>query len=201
MVHYSIMQINIDRDKDHYVFFDRGSVLMHGKKAFPPPLSLYDKVYCSSQESFDPNELIYLYNMAHPKDYCARSLSTSDILCYELPSGDNLNLYLNGTGLLAVDFGEDYQFAKESQYEPGSDKQPGSVFLFYTKNDKIRTVRVYIPNILCKRFVGTDENENEVKLTASEVYEALSAYYLNDKILEKSGYPVSFKEQVIALLF
>ena len=201
MVRYSIMQINIDRDKDHYVFFNRESVFIHGKKSFPPPLSLYDNVYGSSQESFDPNELIYIFNMAHPKDYRARSLSTSDIICYELPSGDKLNLYLNGTGLLAVDFGDDYKFAKKSEYEPGSDKQSGTVTLFYTKNGKIRTIRIHIPNILRKKFVGVDDDENEVKLTASEVYEALSVYHRNDKLLEGSGYPISFKEQVIALLF
>ena len=201
MINYSIMQIDLEKDREHCAFFDRESLVTLGKTTFPPPENLYEKVYSSSQERFDPGELIYIYNMAHPQDYRARSLSTSDIISYELPNEKRLYLFLNGTGVIAVDFGENSIFAKEPQYEPASDKCPGTLSLFYTKKDEIRTVRIKLVDILKKEFVGIDET-GEVELTPAEVYEAISAYCkYDDPQFEAEKTPTKFRDLVTALLF
>ncbi len=54
MIQYSILQINLERDKDGYSFWSSTSILGHANAEFPPPKFIYDEIYHGEQNSFDP---------------------------------------------------------------------------------------------------------------------------------------------------
>lgn len=201
MINYSILQIDLDQDKDHYVFSSKSFTLSRTDVSFPPPAELYNETYRSSQDEFDPEIIFYVLNMNHPKDYRTRSLSISDIIRFELPNGQFLNLFCDRIGFTAIDFGDEYQVAKAAEYTPGADSSPGSTTLFYTKTGIIRSVQIKISDILAKSFTGTDEDGREISLTPGEVYEALLAYYRNDPVLKQAKDPLNFRDQFTALIF
>lgn len=199
MIKYSILQINLERDH-HYRFFGSRFALSRNDVLFPPPEDIYDVVYHGEQDTFDPEGVFRLLNLNHPRDYKARSLSVSDVIQYHLPNGQKLNLFCDDIGFTAVDFGENYNIAKEAEYIPASDSSSGTITLFYNKNGTERSIFIKISNILSKKMVGADEDGSELDLTPAEVYSSLRAYYLKDASADATE-PISFQERITELLF
>lgn len=200
MIKYSILQIDLKRDPQHYGFFGSRFALERNDVLFPPPEDIYDAVYHGEQDTLDPEDIYRLLNLNHPSDYKARSLSVSDIIQYHLPNGQKLNLFCDNIGFKAVDFGEDFKIAKEAEYHPASDGSSGTITLFYNKNLTERAVFIKISNILSKRMVGMDDYGAEVVLTPGEVYTSLQTYYLKDPSARETD-PISFGDRITQLLF
>lgn len=170
MIRYTIHQINSLRDTKRYIFTDSKFLLKDEKLSFPPPKELYDEIYSDTQESFDPDEVFTRFNIAHPKGYTGRSLTTSDVLQYHLNEYDSLWLFCDSFGYYAIDFRPEYKITKEPEYKPGTKSESETVTLFYESKGKTQTTTVDVSLLNSKRKIGIDQNGQEINLTPGEFY-------------------------------
>ncbi len=173
---YTILQINLKRDTEHHAFMGSQFLTNYQNTCFPPPFDIYDEVYKSSQNEFSPEELFKLFNVNHPEDYKARSLSISDIIRYELPNGKYLHLFCDNFGFEPIDIDENHKIAREAEYVPNQDKKGGVVKLHYLTDSGERTVRINPDDLGCEKNFGLNENGQMVELTPAEILKALRVY-------------------------
>ena len=68
-----------------------------------PPRRFYEKVYEGSLPSWDPETIFTIFNLRHPTDYKARSLSVSDVI--ELADDTHSEFYFCDTiGFARIQF-------------------------------------------------------------------------------------------------
>ncbi len=173
MVKYSILQMRACDENRDYLFASKDFLLDFEETSFPPPEALYECVYTASQAKFDPQELSWIYNVGHPKDYRGRSLSTSDLIRFEFENGKTLDLFCDSFGYVAVDFRQEYQVAKQTEYHMDAETGCETVILFYSKNDKIERVTVNVSQIISGKLIGTVDGEGERQLTVAEIFNVL----------------------------
>lgn len=170
---YQIMQISHDRDEFNHAFMNKDFLLKISKTVFPPPRELYDYVYSDTADGINPEQLFTRFNNNLPSDYRARSLSVSDVIEYLLPNGERLYLFCDSFGFEPIDFGPEYQIAKEAEYIPVADNQAEQVKLFYRNYYTERTVTVDIRKFSDGNRIAMGNNGEEIKLTPSETLKTL----------------------------
>ncbi|HBT65620.1 MAG TPA: hypothetical protein DEB10_13270 [Ruminococcaceae bacterium] len=175
---YQIMQISLDRDECNYAFMSKDTLLKISKTVFQPPKELYDYVYSDTADRINPEQLFIRFNNNWPSDYRARSLSVSDVIEYFLPNGERLYLFCDSFGFEPIDFGPEYQIAKEAEYIPAADNRVEQVMFFYQNGGTERTVTVHTDKLLGGNKTAIGNNGEEVKLTSTEILKAL--FVLND---------------------
>ena len=87
MMNVNIFQINIDRDKDRVAFFGYDEFPKFQDSDFVKS-ELYDKVYSAEVDCNTLEDIYRKFNIDHPADYKARSLSVSDVV--EVKEGSNV---------------------------------------------------------------------------------------------------------------
>ena len=87
MTEFSIYQINTDRDTARVCFWGYDSLekFQHSKEI---NAAIYDKVYSGEMECSSLESIYRKFNIEHPADYKARSLSVSDVV--EIRESDTL---------------------------------------------------------------------------------------------------------------
>ena len=79
MMNINIYQINIDRDKDRVAFMSYNEFPKFQNSDYVN-CALYDKVYSAEVECNNLEEVYSKFNLDHPADYKARSMSVSDVV-------------------------------------------------------------------------------------------------------------------------
>ena len=73
-----IYQIDLNLDDQHVAF--RSHAEIQSKHRGRIPAELYRKTYEGAVEAENLEDVFYIFNMDHPEDYRARSLSMSDVV-------------------------------------------------------------------------------------------------------------------------
>ena len=73
-----IYQIDLSLDEQHVAF--RSHTEIQNRYGGRIPAELYCKTYEGTVEAEDLEDVFYIFNMDHPADYRARSLSMSDVV-------------------------------------------------------------------------------------------------------------------------
>ncbi len=173
MVKYSILQMRACDENRDYLFASKDFLLGFEETSFPPPEEIYECVHTASQPKFDPQELSWIFNTCHPKDYRGRSLSTSDIIQFKFTNGMTLNLFCDSFGYVAIDFSQEKKVAKEAEYILDAKTGEETITLFYSQNGKIDSLTVKISQIVSGKVYGTENNGGERPLTAAELFNVL----------------------------
>ncbi len=177
---FKILQIESCEENIPYLFTDSEFLIEHDGTVFPPQKEIYREVYSASQRHFGTEDVFSRFNRDLPDDYRARSLSMSDVLEYELPTGKKLYLFCDRYWFIAVDFRSKYQIAKLPEYSPGSKIDEEHVTLFYKSDNGIRSVSVTAENLFNENYIGTTQDGNTVKLKPAEIYNA-TLFILNGR--------------------
>lgn len=96
-----IYQIEMSLDEHNVAF--RSHTEMQGKYPIGIPASLYRMVYEGVVPTKELSVVFYIFNMAHPQDYRARSLSVSDVIEVVEESGSTF-YYCDTIGFREVPF-------------------------------------------------------------------------------------------------
>jgi len=104
MTEFSIYQINTDRDTARVCFlgYDSLEKFQHSKEI---NATIYDKVYSGEMECSSLESIYRKFNIEHPADYKARSLSVSDVV--EIRESDTLNpgfYFVDNIGFKSISF-------------------------------------------------------------------------------------------------
>jgi hypothetical protein len=100
----SIYQINMDRDKDRLAFYSLEDISKL-KEKLKLDSSIYDQVFYGDVDCSNLEDVYRKFNLDHPENYRARSLSVSDIV--EVKSADSVDpgfYYCDNFGFQKVDF-------------------------------------------------------------------------------------------------
>ena len=73
-----IYQIDLSLDEHHVAF--RSHAEIQNRYGGRVPAELYRKAYEGTVEAENLEDVFYIFNMDHPEDYRARSLSMSDVV-------------------------------------------------------------------------------------------------------------------------
>lgn len=73
-----IYQIDLDLDEQHVAFRSYSDILNQYEDRLPA--ELYRKVYEGTVDAVNLEDVFYIFNMDHPENYRARSLSMSDVV-------------------------------------------------------------------------------------------------------------------------
>ena len=73
-----IYQIDLSRDDQHVAF--RSHAEIQSQYGGRIPAELYRRAYEGTVEAENLEDVFYIFNMDHPEDYRARSLSMSDVV-------------------------------------------------------------------------------------------------------------------------
>ena len=88
-----IFQIDIELDEKHVAF--RSYAEIQNQYGGRIPAELYRKAYEGMVEADNLEDVFYIFNMDHPGDYRARSLSMSDVV--EIIEHDNSTFHICDT--------------------------------------------------------------------------------------------------------
>ena len=119
MTEFSIYQINVDRDTANVCFIGMES-LEKIKGTKDVNAAAYDRVYDGKMDCTSLENIYQKFNVDHPADYKARSLSVSDVV--EIRESDTLNpgfYFVDSIGFKSISF--DKSLCKEP-VEAGSGK-------------------------------------------------------------------------------
>ena len=113
MTEFSIYQINTDRDTARVCFlgYDSLEKFQHSKEI---NAAIYDKVYSGEMECSSLESIYRKFNIEHPADYKARSLSVSDVV--EIRESDTLEkgfFFVDSVGFKTISF--DKSLCKEPE--------------------------------------------------------------------------------------
>lgn len=113
MTEFSIYQINTDRDTARVCFlgYDSLEKFQHSKEI---NAAIYDKVYSGEMECSSLESIYRKFNIEHPADYKARSLSVSDVV--EIRKSDTLEkgfFFVDSVGFKTISF--DKSLCKEPE--------------------------------------------------------------------------------------
>lgn len=113
MTEFSIYQINTDRDTARVCFlgYDSLEKFQHSKEI---NAAIYDKVYSGEMECSSLESIYRKFNIEHPADYKARSLSVSDVV--EIRESDTLEkgfFFVDSVGFKSISF--DKSLCKEPE--------------------------------------------------------------------------------------
>ena len=104
MMNINIYQINIDRDKDRVAFMSYNEFPKFQNSDYVN-CALYDKVYSAEVECNNLEEVYSKFNLDHPADYKARSMSVSDVV--EVKDGIGIEpgfYFCDNVGFRKIDF-------------------------------------------------------------------------------------------------
>ena len=96
-----IYQIDLSLDEHHVAF--RPHADMKNRYGGRVPAELYHKVYEGTVEADNLEDVFFIFNMDHPRDFRARSLSLSDVV--EIVEGNSSSFHICDTmGFIEVSF-------------------------------------------------------------------------------------------------
>ena len=107
-----IYQIYLSLDRKRVCFMPYESLMRECKSVFPS--EIYQHVYQAECDTEDPEEIFLQYNLFHPEDYRARSLSVSDVVEFEKGPDDRSCYYCDMIGFRRIDFDRNRVFNPES---------------------------------------------------------------------------------------
>lgn len=86
-----IYQINISLDRKRVCYMPYDTFLKEYGGVFPS--EIYEHVYQTECATEDPEKIFERFNLFHPADYRARSLSVSDVVEFEKGPDDRIFYY------------------------------------------------------------------------------------------------------------
>lgn len=103
-VELSIYQVNMERDEKRLAFFGMDEMIkISGTDKINS--KIYDKVYSCDKDFSDLEDVYQTFNLNHPADYMARSLSVSDVV--EVKNSEKIEggfYFCNDIGFKKIDF-------------------------------------------------------------------------------------------------
>lgn len=100
IVHIYQIHLSLDRNRVCFMPYD---VIMR-KYGGVIPAGIYQHVYQAECNTEDPEEIFRQYNLYHPADYRARSLSVSDVVEFEKSPEDRSFYFCDTFGFRRIDF-------------------------------------------------------------------------------------------------
>ena len=97
-----IYQIEMSLDEKCVAFMPYERLMQAYPDAFPA--ELYRMVYEYDSPTSQLSELFYIFNMEHPADYKARSMSVSDVIEVIIPKQGSYFYYVDSIGFQRVVF-------------------------------------------------------------------------------------------------
>ena len=97
-----IYQINISLDRKRVCFMPYDTVLKEYGGIIPS--EIYQHVYQMECATEDPEKIFEQFNLFHPANYRARSLSVSDVVEFENGPNDRSFYYCDVFGFQKIDF-------------------------------------------------------------------------------------------------
>lgn len=113
----TIYQIVPDLDHNHLMFRD----LRFIKKASGNriPAELYKSVYHGNLAVESPEDVFYIFNVAHPEGYTGRSVSVSDVVKFYAPSGGSRFYFCDTIGFQEIEFDEGKAALSTANHDEG----------------------------------------------------------------------------------
>ena len=107
-----IYQIHLSLDRKRVCFMPYEAIVREYGGVIPA--GIYQHVYQGECDSEDPEEIFRQFNLFHPEDYRARSLSVSDIVEFEKNPEDRSFYFCDPIGFRKIDFDRNAVFTPES---------------------------------------------------------------------------------------
>lgn len=97
-----LYQLIPELDMDHLMFEDLKTIL--AKSDGRIPAERYEAVYCGDLDVITPEDVYFIFNLAHPEGYTGRSMSVSDVVEFIPAPGCSMFYFCNMIGHVEVDF-------------------------------------------------------------------------------------------------
>lgn len=107
-----IYQIHLSLDRKRVCFMPYDTITSEYGGVIPA--YIYQHVYQAECETDDPEEIFKQFNLFHPADYRARSLSVSDIVAFEKGPEDRNFYFCDTFGFRKIDFDRNAVFNPNS---------------------------------------------------------------------------------------
>ena len=107
-----IYQIHLSLDRKRVCFMPYDTITSEYGGVIPA--YIYQHVYQAECETDDPEEIFRKFNLFHPADYRARSLSVSDIVAFEKGPEDRSFYFCDTFSFRKIDFDRNAVFTPNS---------------------------------------------------------------------------------------
>lgn len=183
---YKIYQIPLNEETRYYVFERKEDLERRGM--YPPPRIYYKLVLEGECNRIDPIGLLHLHNKDdRPARYLIRSMSTSDILVFEL-GNEQLALFRDYVYYFPVILTDDKIIDVRTEYLTKDGYAHVKVSI------ENQTVEVNVPQMLNGGTVFKDQNGNRTELTATQKFAVLQCALIEQDRLKYSGKKKTFDE-------
>ncbi|WP_314724598.1 YodL domain-containing protein [Enterocloster bolteae] len=98
----TLYQIVPELDNDRLIFQGLLTVKAAGNSRVPA--QIYKSVYQGEVNAKTLEDVFYIFNMAHPKGYCGRSLSVSDVVEVFRSSEESEFFFCESAGFVRIEF-------------------------------------------------------------------------------------------------
>lgn len=176
---YKLYQIPLNEETRFHAFERKEDLERRGM--YPPPRNFYKLVFEDDCYRIDPIGLLHLHNRDdRPARYRIRSMSTSDILVYEL-GNEQLALFRDYVYYFPVILTDDKINDVRTEYFV----KDGYAYVKVSIEDQ--TVEVNVPQMLNGGTVFKDQAGNRIELTATHKFAVLQCALIEQDRLKYNG--------------